>query len=78
MDNDLLDTNNINQDFTLNNNINQSFRVNNNIFKDNTKFLQEHQDKLRKEYAKNKTYIQVTSSKNIHTFINMFYKIYKF
>ena len=65
MDNDLLDTNNINQDFTLNNNINQSFRVNNNVFKDNTKFLQEHQDKLRKEYAKNKTYIQNPNTKDL-------------
>lgn len=66
MDNDLLDTNNINQDFTLNNNINQGFTLNNNnILEDNTKFIQEHQNKLREEYSKNKTYIQNPNTKDL-------------
>ena len=66
MDNDLLDTNNINQDFTLNNNINQGFTLNNNnILEDNTKFIQEHQNKLREEFSKNKTYIQNPNTKDL-------------
>ena len=45
MDNDLLDTNNINQDFTLNNSINENFKLNNNeILEDNTKFIKENQE----------------------------------
>ena len=66
MDNDLLDTNNINQDFTLNNSINENFKLNNNeILEDNTKFIKENQDKLRKEYSKNKTYIQNPNTKDL-------------
>ena len=66
MDNDLLDTNNINQDFTLNNSTNENFKLNNNeILEDNTKFIKENQDKLRKEYSKNKTYIQNPNTKDL-------------
>ena len=65
MDYDLLSTNNINQDFTLNNNIHQDFTLNNNIHQENTEFIQEHQEKLRKEYAKNKIYIQNPNTKDL-------------